>query len=60
MKIALMLIWIGGFNGGPSVVEFSSLETCQAAAPVVISGFQALSQNMIKAAFSASCVEVTK
>ncbi len=55
MKIVLLVLWIGGYHGGPAIIEFSTMERCQAAIPTVLAAFKANT-----ATSSAVCVEVVK
>lgn len=57
--VAIMLIWVGGYReGGPQVIEFSSLVLCEAARPVVVGGYRGIRGPY--ADVKATCIEVRR
>ena len=57
MKLIVMLIWGGAFvHGGPAVIQgFETMAACEAARPVVVDRFTAVTWSSI----STTCVELS-
>jgi hypothetical protein len=60
-NIAVMLIWIGNYQGGAATITFDTLEACRAAEPVIQAEFGKVRGDFLGAALvKTKCVEVRK